>query len=93
MYVVNKQHLKEVLTDVSPVGKEFSKEFLRELAVLQRCPVIHIAWCKLPLYDLSLVIDDQMQLEPIELSHGTLALGSPALHCLVHVHPLDMARH
>lgn len=31
MYIVNKQHLKEVLTDVSPVCKEFSKEFLREL--------------------------------------------------------------
>ena len=29
----------------------------------------------------------------IEPSHGTLALGRPALHCLVHVHPLDVARH
>ena len=28
----------------------------------------------------SLVIDDQMQLESIESSHGTLAFSSPALH-------------
>ena len=41
-------------------SKDFPKEFLCEAAVLQRCPVIHIARCKLPLYDLSLVIDDQM---------------------------------
>lgn len=93
MYVVDKQHLKEVLTDVSPVGKEFSEEFLREAAVLQRCPVIHIARRKLPLYDFALVIDDQMQLESIEPSHGTLALGRPALHRLVHVHPLNVTRH
>ena len=93
MYVVDKQHLKEVLTDVSPVGKEFSEEFLREAAVLQRCPVIHIARRKLPLYDFALVIDDQMQLEAIEPSHGTLALGRPALHRLVHVHPLNVTRH
>ena len=93
MYVVNKQHLKEVLTDVSPVGKELAKEFLRKAAVLQRCPVIHIARRKLPLYDFCLVVDDQMQLESIEPPHGTLALGRSALHRLVHVHPLDVARH
>lgn len=34
-----------------------------------------------------------MQLEAIEPSHGTLALGRPALHRLVHVHPLNVTRH
>ena len=34
-----------------------------------------------------------MQLEAIEPSHGTLALGRPALHRLVHVHPFNVTRH
>ena len=93
VYVIHKQHLKEILRDVSPVGKEFSEELLRKVTVLQRCPVIHIARRELPLYDFPLVIDDQMQLESVEPSHGTLALGCPAPHRLVHVHPLDVTRH
>lgn len=47
MYVVNKQHAKEILTDVSPVGKEFSKEFLRELAAqpfIVLCMCIRLMW-------------------------------------------------
>src|SRR5574344_342132 len=93
MYVVTEKHLKEILADVSSVGKEFPEEFFRESAVLQRCPVIHVARRELPLYDFPLVVDDQMQLESVEPAHSTLSLGCPALHRLVHVHPLDVARH
>ncbi len=89
MYIVHKKLLEQVLADVSPVSK--SEESLHELPVFERFPVIHVARRKPPLYNLSLVVDDQVQFEAVEPPHGALALSSPALHCLVHVHTLDMA--
>ena len=92
MHVIHKEHLKEILADVSPVGKQLSEELPREVPVLQGLPVIHVPRGEHPLYDLALVIDDQMQLEAVEPAHRALALGSPPLHGLVHVHPLHVAR-
>lgn len=90
MHVVNKQHVKEILADVSPVGKELAEESLCKTAVLQRCPVIDIARRELPLYDFSLVIDDQMNFESVGPSHRAFSLPGQAFHGLVRVHPLDM---
>ena len=58
MYVVHEEGLEEILADVSPVGKEFPKESLRELPVFQWLTVITVARCELPLYDFALVVDD-----------------------------------
>jgi len=41
--------------------------------------------------NLPFVVDDQMQLEFIEPAHGALPLGSPSLHGLVLLLPLDVA--
>ena len=60
MYIVHKEHLEEVLTDIPPVCKEFSKQSLCEAFVLQWLPVIYVSWRELPLDNLSLVIDDKM---------------------------------
>lgn len=93
MYVVHEEALEEILADVSPVGKELSKEPLRELFVFQRFAVVAIPRCELPLYDFTLVVDDQMKLETIKPSHRAFPFLSPSRHGLVHVHPLDMAGH
>ena len=60
MYIVHKEHLKEVLTDIPPVCEEFSKQPLGEAFILQWLPVIYVSWRELPLDNLSLVIDDKM---------------------------------
>ena len=93
MYVIYEKPFEEILTDVSSVGKEFSEESLRKLLVFQWLAVIAVPRCELPLDDFAPVVDDQMQLEPVEPPHGAFSLlGSPS-HGLVHVHPLDMAGH
>ena len=80
MYIVHKEHLKEVLTDIPPVCEEFSKQPLGEAFILQWLPVIYIAWRELPLDNLSPVIDDKMELEAIEPTHRALSLCRPASH-------------
>ena len=91
MDVVHKECLEEVLADVSPVGEQLSEELFREVPVLQRLPVIHVSRRELPLYDFPPVVDDYMQLETIEPSHGTFSLCRPAFHGLVLPFPLDVA--
>src|SRR3712207_1846580 len=81
--VIHKELLEEILTDISPVCEEFPEEPLRKVFVLQRCPVVYIAWCELPLNNLPLVVDDQMQLESVEPAHRALALGRPPPHGLM----------
>ena len=93
MYVIYEKPFEEILTDVSSVGKEFSEESLRKLFVFQWLAVIAVPQCELPLDDFALVVDDQMQLEPVEPPHGAFSLLGPPSHGLVHVHPLDMAGH
>lgn len=90
MYIVHKEHLKEVLTDIPPVCEEFSKQPLGEAFILQWFPVIYVAWGELPLDNLSPIIDDKMELEAIEPAHRTLSLCRPAPHGLVLPLTLDV---
>ena len=66
VYIIDEEHFEEVLADIPPVGEEFPEESLGELPVLQRFPVIDVSRGELPLDDLPLVVDDQMQFESIE---------------------------
>ena len=91
VYVIDEEHLKEVLADVPPVREELSEEPFREPPVFQGFPVIYIARGELPLDDFAPVVDDQVQLEAIEPSHRALALGRPPLHRLVLLLALDVA--
>lgn len=93
VYVVNEEHLEEVLADIPPVGEEFPEESLGKRPVLQRFPVVDVSRRQLPLDDLPLVVNDQMQLESIEPAHRALSLGGPSLHGLVLLLPLDVAGH
>ena len=93
VYVIDKEHLKEVLADVPPVCEELAEEFLGELSVLKGVSVIDIARSELPLYDLAPVVDDQVQLEAVEPAHRALALGSPSPHRPVLFLTLDVAGH
>ena len=90
VYVVNKQHLKEVLADVSPVCKEFSEEPVGKFFVLQWIPVVDVSRGELPLDNLTFVVDYQVQLESVEPSHRTLSHGCPSLHGLVLFLALDV---
>ena len=91
VYVIDEEHLKEVLADVSPVREELSEEPFREPPVLQGFPVVYIARGELPLDDLAPVVDDQVQLEAVEPAHRALALGRPPPHRLVLLLALDVA--
>ena len=91
VYVVDEEHLKEILADVPPDCEEFPEEPLGKPPVLQGVPVIGVSRRELPLDDLAFVIDDQVELEPIEPSHRALPLGRPPLHRLVLPLPLDVA--
>ena len=93
MYVIHEKAFEEVLTDIAPVGKKLSEEAFRKLIVFQRLAVIAVPRRELPLYDLTLVIDDQMKFESVEPAHRAFSFLGPAFHGLVHVHPLDMAGH
>lgn len=90
VYVIDEEHLKEVLADVPPVCEELAEELLGEPPVLQRLPVIDIARSELPPDDLAPVVDDQVQLETIEPAHRALALGRPPPHRLVLLLALDV---
>ena len=68
VYIIDEEHFEEVLADIASVGEEFPEESLGELPVLQRFPVIDVSRGELPLDDLPLVVDDQMQFESIEPS-------------------------
>ena len=58
VYVVHEQFLKKALANVASVCEQLTEELLCELLVLQRFPVVHVAWCEQPLYDLTSVVDD-----------------------------------
>lgn len=58
VYVVHEQFLKKALANVASVCEQLSEELLCELLVLQRFPVVHVAWCEQPQYDLTSVVDD-----------------------------------
>ena len=90
VYIIDEEHFEEVLADIASVGEEFPEESLGELPVLQRFPVIDVSRGELPLDDLPLVVDDQMQFESIEPTHRALPFGRPSLHGLVLLLPLDV---
>ena len=97
VYIIDEEHFEEVLADIASVGEELPEESpeesLSELPILQRFPVVDVSRRELPLDDLPLVVDDQMQLESIEPAHRALSLGGPSLHGLVLLLPLDVAGH
>src|SRR5687767_6486686 len=81
LHTSNKQFLKEFLADVTLVAKELSEEFGREF--LDRLAVIDIARSQAESQQLAAVIGDQMQLESIEPTGGSLATLGQAFHNFV----------
>ena len=78
VYVVNKKSIEKVLAYVAPVRKQLSKRFLSEVLVFQRFAVVRVSRCERPLYNLSAVVDDDVQSESEEPAHRALALGRPS---------------
>lgn len=78
VYVVNKKGLEKVLTYVTPVCKQLSEQPLVEVLVFQRFSAIHVSQRECPLYNLSALVDDDVQLESEEPAHRDLALGRPS---------------
>lgn len=91
VYVVNKKSLEKGLTYVPPVRKQLSEQFLSEVIVFQRFAVVRISRCERPLYNLSAVVDDDVQPESEEPAHRALALGRPSPpHCPMAAGPLNV---
>ena len=80
---IKEQVFEKSLPDISFVRTEFSLDVLQEPSPFQRLPVIHITWCEHEIENFSLVIDDQMEFEAEEPSHGTFATFSKSLKGLV----------
>lgn len=91
LYSVNEKPLKQVLTYISFIANEFSINELNERLVLQRSPVIHIAWGYHEVEQFSFLIADKMQFEAEEPSHGAFATLGYALEGLVDVYSLVAA--
>ncbi len=91
VYVVNEEPFEKLLAYVSPVGKNLSEKPLRKVLVLQWLTVVHVPGRERPLYYLATVVYHYMQLESVEPSHRTLALGGPSLHRPVAVRTLYIA--
>ena len=91
VYAVHEESLEEILADVSPIGEQLAKQLFREAFVFQRSAVVDIARGQLPLHDLALVVDDQVQLESVEPAHRALAQGRQSPHRPVRAPTFDMA--
>ena len=77
VYVVNEETFKKLLAYVASIGKNLAEKPLRKVPVLQWLTVVHVPGREHPLYYLATVVYHYMQLEPVEPSHRTLALGGP----------------
>ena len=75
MYSVGKERIKQVGRDISPVSKELPVNSLAEHSPYLRIPVIHVGPCKTEHYDLSSVVADEMQFEPVTPSHRPLPVS------------------
>ena len=91
MYVVNEKCLEQLLAYVPPVSKELPEQSSGEVLVFQWFTVVRVPGCERPLYDFSTVVNDDVQLETVEPSHGAFALGRPSPHGLVAVGTLYVA--
>lgn len=93
VYTVHEKCLHEFSANISLVGKQFAVYLVQEVLVLQRFPVIHIGLCNGEVQYLPFVVDNDMQFEAMEPSHGGLpscgnALEDPvAGNAIVFAHP------
>ena len=91
--VIDKQFFEKAPGDVSLVRHEFSEYFLSKLLVFQRCAIVRVGLCQLPLDDFSAVIDNDVQLETEEPVHcpfapcGKSPKGFVSPRTLVVTHP------
>ena len=85
---VNEEALEQFLAIVSFIPDEFSVEEFHKRLVVNQLAVIYISRCNHEVEQFTLLITDQMQLEPEEPAHGTLPLMGNALERLVDVDTL-----
>ena len=91
VYVVNEKGLEQLPAYVPPVGEELPEQPVCEVLVLQGFTVVHVPGRECPLYDFPAVVNDDVQLEAVEPSHGAFAPGRPSPHGLVAVGTLYVA--
>lgn len=91
MYAPVKKVLEQGLLDVSPVGKDFTVEFLGEYRPHPFVPVVNICACKTKGYDFSAVIAQKVQLESVTPSHRSLTVRCHVLEDLVGIAAQVMA--
>ena len=91
LYPVDEEHLEKGLADIAPVPAELAPDVLHVALVPERLAVIGVAGGDHEVEYFSAVVDDQVQLEAIEPSHGGLSFLGQAGESTVRVHALDVA--
>lgn len=91
LYSVNEEHLEKCLADISPVSAELALDIPDVALVPERVAVVGVARSNHEVEYLSAVIDDQVQLEAVELSHGGLSFLGQTRESTVRVRALDVA--
>lgn len=86
VYAINEKEFGQFLSDIALVSIEFSPDVPEEFAFLERFAVIHMCLCDHEVQYLSPFIDDQMELEAMEPSHGG---SSRSCHSFEHLIGLD----
>ena len=88
---VNEEALEQFLAYVSFIPDELPVEEFHKRLVVKRLAVIYISRCDHEVEQFTLLITDQMQFEPEEPAHGTLAPLGDSLEDLVYVDSLVLA--
>ena len=78
LYSVDEEHLEKGLDDISPVSVGLATDVLHVALVPERVAVVRVAGGNHEVENLSVVVDDQVQLEAVEPSYGGFSfLGRP----------------
>ena len=80
---VDEQLMEEFLGYVALVAHELAVDLLHEVLYLERLPVVDVSRGNHEAQYLSLLVDDDVQLEPEEPTHGAFPLHGDALEHLV----------
>lgn len=83
VYVVYEQDIGQFFGQVAFIGKQFAENRFQEPLVPKRFAVVHIGLCDGKVYYFALIIDDNVQFEPVKPAHGGFSYFSYAFEHLV----------
>jgi hypothetical protein len=88
LYPIMEERIEQSFAQIALVAEQFAKDALCHTLNYLNVTVVHIAFAKVEGQQFPLFVDDQMELEPIEPTHGTFAALGQAFEDLVVMYPL-----